>query len=319
MRYLSSVIVLLILCCTMSAQRLRVATWNIENMFDTCHDEGKQDFEFLPSAPRRWTSGRYWRKLRGISQTLAAMELPAIVALQEVENDTVLRDLTRRTALWNAHYSYVITDSKDERGIDVGLLYRPQAFRLYCSRGVRVPSIEYGLHPTRDLLYAAGILPDGDTLHVIAVHLPSRRNNNAASKQNRELAVSTILEIVDSISRNSNPNVIVMGDFNAEPGDRIFSKTSPRLISIVEQDKNKLRGQMGTYYFRRIWGYLDHILVSPALKDHVQGRAYECRFPFLLRTDRKIPHRTYGGEHYMGGLSDHLPLLADFLFAAPSQ
>ena len=319
MRYLSFAILLLILCQTMPAQRLRVATWNIENMFDTCHDYGKQDLEFLPSAPRRWTSGRYWRKLRGISQTLAAMELPAIVALQEVENDTVLRDLTRRTALWSAHYSYVMTDSQDERGVDVGILYRPEQFRLYSYRGVRVPSTVYGLRPTRDLLYAAGVLPSGDTLHVIAVHFPSRRNNDAASRQNRELAVRTMLELVDSVSLAGTPDIIVLGDFNAEPGDGIFKMTGSRLVSIVEQDKNKLRGQTGTYYFRRIWSYLDHILVSPGMKNLVLGKAHECRFPFLLRTDRQIPHRTYGGEHYMGGLSDHLPLLADFLFAAPPK
>ena len=80
-------------------QRFRVATWNLENAFDTVHDEGKDDLEFLPTAERQWSSRRYWRKLRGITQTLAAMELPALVGVQEVENDTVLRDLTRRTAL----------------------------------------------------------------------------------------------------------------------------------------------------------------------------------------------------------------------------
>ena len=111
-------------------QRFRVATWNIENAFDTVHDEGKDDLEFLPRAERRWHSGRYWRKLRGITQTLAAMELPALVGFQEVENDTVLRDLTRRTALWPARYKYVITDSPDERGVDVALLYNPKVFSL---------------------------------------------------------------------------------------------------------------------------------------------------------------------------------------------
>ena len=60
-----------------------MATWNIENAFDTVHDEGKDDHEFLPQAERRWHSGRYWRKLRGITQTLAAMELPALVGFQE--------------------------------------------------------------------------------------------------------------------------------------------------------------------------------------------------------------------------------------------
>ena len=310
MRYLFVLLSMLLPLTSVHGQRFRVATWNIENAFDTVHDEGKDDHEFLPHAERRWHSGRYWRKLRGITQTLAAMELPALVGFQEVENDTVLRDLTRRTALWSARYKYVITDSPDERGVDVALLYNPKVFSLLAWHAVRIPSQEHGLRPTRDILVANGMVGK-DTLHVCVVHLPSRRNNDAATRQNRTLAVHTLCNILDSLKGRK---VMIMGDFNAEPGDEIFTSLSQRLITLMPTDRKILNDKRGTYYFRGVWGYLDHILVSPELHRHSLGKATECRFPWLLRTEKQIPHRTYGGTSYLGGLSDHLPLSVEFSF-----
>lgn len=306
-------------------QRLRVAFWNVENLFDTIHDNGKDDREFLPDAQRHWNSSRYWRKLRGITQTIAAMgeggELPAIVGVCEVENDSVLRDLTRRTALYNAHYRYVITDSPDQRGVDVGLLYRPESFNLYNWHPVRVPSQENGLRPTRDILVASGTVASGDTIHVCVVHLPSRQNNNLATRQNRMLAVKTLMNIADSLGLGSDDysvkpaKMLIMGDFNAEPGDEIFDLICPPLQTLMPTDRKELRGRRGTYYFRRVWGFLDHILVSRGMLPMVTSQAKECRFPFLLRTDRQIPWRTYGGTSYLGGLSDHLPVMVELQIA----
>ena len=312
------------------SKRLAVVTWNVENLFDTAHDYGKQDEEFLPSATRKWNSGRYWHKLKNITQTLAAMDLPDLVAMEEVENDTVLRDLTRRTALRNAHYRYVITDSPDQRGVDVALLYKPSVFQLLNWHAVRVPSEKYGLRATRDILYASGNVGT-DTLHICVVHLPSRQNNNAATRHNRMLAVETMLNIIDSIngqkhlgtlkpsenqkpSETQKPNIVILGDFNAEPGDEIFKKLCPPMISLLPADKKELRRERGTYYFRGVWGFLDHILVSQPLKKLASGEAQECRFTFLLRTNRHFPWRTYGGTSYLGGISDHLPLKAEFIF-----
>ena len=304
------IVLLLMLLSMISAhgQRFRVATWNIENAFDTVCDESKDDLDFLPHAERRWHSGRYWRKLRGITQTLAAMELPVLVGFQEVENDTVLRDLTRRTALWSARYKYVITDSPDSRGVDVALLYNPKVFSLLSWHATRVPSVEHGLRPTRDILVASGIVGE-DTLHVCVVHLPSRRNNDRATRQNRALAVATLCNVLDSLN---DEKVLVMGDFNAEPDDEIFTHLSKRLVTMMPVDKKMQNEKRGTYYFRGIWGYLDHILVSPELHKRALGKATECRFPWLLRTEKQIPHRTYGGISYLGGISDHLPLISDF-------
>ncbi len=291
-------------------QTLRVATWNIENLFDTVHDAGKDDHEYLPHTPRQWNTPRYWRKLRSIAQTLAAMELPQLLALQEVENDTVLRDLTRRTQLWPAKYRYVITDSPDARGVDVALLYRPEAFTLLSWHSVVIPSTEHGLPPTRNILVASGITGQ-DTLHVCVVHMPSRRSGNRTSRQNRQLAIQTLCAVVDSLK---NQKVIVLGDFNAEPGDKELSILSPHLHTLLPTDKKILRSRRGTYYFRGVWGFLDHIFVSPSLLPQTKGQARECRFPWLLRTSKEIPRRTYGGTNYIGGTSDHLPLIADFEF-----
>lgn len=304
--------------------RFVVTTWNTENLFDTVRDESKQDYEFLPTATRHWNSGRYWHKLKGITQTLAAMQLPDIVALQEVENDTVLRDLTRRTALWNAHYKYVMTDSPDQRGVDVALLYKPETFQLVNWHSVRIPSREHGLRPTRDILYVYGKGLGDKDCHICVVHLPSRQNNNAATRQNRMLAVETLRNIIDSIDgvlpikgersegQRGSANIIVLGDFNAEPGDEIFERLTPPLETLLPTDKKTLKKERGTYYFQGVWGYLDHILVSPSMKKYAVGQAEECRFPFLLRTSKQFPWRTYGGTSYIGGISDHLPLTVTF-------
>ena len=91
---------------------------NCENLFDSSHDEGKRDTEFLPEGARRWTSQRYHHKLRQIARTiLSASEPPAIVALCEVENDSVMHHLTRRGMLRPLNYEYFITSSADEREI----------------------------------------------------------------------------------------------------------------------------------------------------------------------------------------------------------
>ena len=121
---------------------------NCENLFDCRHDSLKNDTEFLPDGAYHWTRTRYWQKLDRIGQAILSCgvkeqtwQLPDMVALCEVENDSVLHDLTRRSLLRNARYDYVMTNSPDERGIDVALMYSPYSFRLIGSHSVRVKPI----------------------------------------------------------------------------------------------------------------------------------------------------------------------------------
>ena len=286
---------------------IKVMEWNVENLFDTRDDEGKEDEAFTPEGEYRWTRNRYWRKLTDISKVIAATSetdgmLPDLIGLCEVENDSVLHDLTTRSPLRNLYYNYVMTDSPDRRGIDVALLWQPGRFLPCSHQSIRVPSAEQELPSTRDILYVKGIIETRDTLHVLVSHMPSRLGGRTGDR-NRELAASTLWHVVDSILQTPSPNIIVMGDFNATASDGIFRKAK---LTITDPPHG------GTYCFRGYWSCIDHILLSPSLSDK-KRQVQVCELPWLLEdnvtTGGKQPHRTFRGPSYHGGVSDHLPLL----------
>ena len=157
-----------------------VVELNCENLFDFRPDSLNPNKEWRSDSYRHWTPYRYWTKLTHISQELIACgrygeqyAIPDLIALAEVENDSVLFDLTQRSILRKARYEYVMTDSPDTRGINVALLYSPFSFKLLSHYGIRIPPVK-GMKPTRDILYVKGLTIDLDTLHVFVVHAPSR-------------------------------------------------------------------------------------------------------------------------------------------------
>ena len=303
---------LLFLCTGSRAQR--IVFWNVENLFDCRHDSLKEDYEFLPEGSHHWTRGRYWKKLDNLSRTIAAIAgddaWPMVVGLCEVENDSCLRDLTHRSPLRIARYAYIHEEGPDVRGVDVAMLYDSLQFRLLGHEVVRIPSTEQGFRPTRDILHAWGLCPSlPDTLHLVVVHLPSRAGSGSKGNAHRKLAVNTLCSLLDKLE---GKHVLLMGDFNSEPSDKIFRSISKHLISLVPQSRKELRRAQGTYYFRKLWGFLDHILVSPQLLPFIEKRAEVGRFPFLL-TEKGTPWRTFQGPVYQGGFSDHLPIWVDLL------
>lgn len=303
---------LFFLCIGARAQR--IVWWNVENLFDCRHDSLKEDLEFLPESEHHWTNGRYWKKLDNLSRTIAAIadedDWPMVIGMCEVENDTVLHDLTRRSPLRIAHYAYIHEEGPDVRGVDVAMLYDSIQFRPLGHEAIRIPSAEHGFRPTRDILHVWGLcrtLPD--TLHIVLVHLPSRASSGQKGEAHRRLAVETLCGLLDDLAGKS---VLLMGDFNAEPNDVIFRNIEGRVTSLMPQKRKELRRAQGTYYFRRLWGFLDHILVSQHLLPAVESRITVGRFPFLL-TEKGTPWRTYQGPIYKGGYSDHLPIWVNLL------
>ena len=135
------------------------------------------------------------------------------MALVEVENDSCLYNLTRRSLLRHAGYEYIITESPDVRGIDVALLYQPFTFRPLCFDFIPVPPLE-GMRPTRDILYVQGETQRGDTLHVFVVHAPSRYGGERATRPNRRLVADRLLAAISLHVPQADAKVIVCGDFN---------------------------------------------------------------------------------------------------------
>ena len=305
---------------------LTMVSLNCENLFDCRHDSLKNDMEWLPDGANRWSRTRYWRKLNNIGKVILACgelaspqgadakawQLPDLVALCEIENDSVLFDLSRRSLLRNARYEYVLTNSPDPRGIDVALLYSPFSFRLINHHSIRVEPLP-DMHPTRDILYACGEVITGDTLHVYVVHAPSRSGGERFTRAHRMQVARRLCQSVDSI-RSASPQamVVVAGDFNdfgSTPSLGLLARCGLKDVADGAKGSN---GAEATYRFQGEWNMLDHVFFSQPLASHL----LDCRIfdaPFLLEPDEKHggvkPRRCYLGPRYQPGFSDHLPLV----------
>ena len=312
----------------------RVLSYNVENLFDTCHDAQFNDYEFLPESNRAWGSHRYWKKQGDLSRTIAAASGASpveIVALCEVENDTVVRDLAKRTKLYRMGYEFLVTNSRDSRGVDVALLYQPERFKLLQDTALRIPLDKgYGRY-TRDIYHVSGRLPNADTLDIFVNHWPSRRGG-AKTTEDFRLSVARFLKnYADSLRYvRQNPHLVFVGDFNDEYANQSIQKglgaraAEGKITSdyiVLSANLKGENGIRGTYKYRGKWNQLDQIIVNREMLDEsekVFTSPSNCRilaFPFLLETDETHggvkPRRTYLGPIYKGGVSDHLPLLLE--------
>ncbi len=298
---------------------LLLAAWltlvelNCENLFDCRHDSLKQDTEWLPASVRSWTPARYWRKQNSLAQELLSCVdegLPDLVALVEVENDSCLFDLTRRSLLRRAGYQYLMTQSPDLRGIDVALLYQPATFRPLCYDCLEVEPLA-GMRPTRDILYVQGVTAQRDTLHVFVVHAPSRMGGERATRPYRLVVMQRLCQAI--LQLPADARIFVCGDFN-DPSDGSSLKflASQGLHNVTASAKGRSGIAEGTYRHQGQWQSIDHILVSTPLMSLVR-EAYINDIPFLLEEDTDYggykPFRTYHGMRYQRGFSDHLPLV----------
>ena len=297
------------------AQSLTIVELNCENLFDYHDDDGKDDAEYLPEATRHWTKKRYWRKLNNIAQELLSTSdegIPDLIALCEIENDSVLHDLTKRSLLRNAGYDYLMTASPDLRGIDVALLYSPFSFAPVRSYPIRVTPIE-GMRPTRDILYACGEISSGDTLHVFVVHLPSRYGGERYSRPFRQTVADRLCQSIDSIHAVSpDADLIIAGDFNDGADSDILQEIYCHGLYNLTGDARGENGVRGTYRYQGEWESIDHILASRAIYNKVDTAFIHS--PKFLLEDEKLyggyrPRRTYNGMRYQPGYSDHLPLV----------
>lgn len=329
------------------AERLRIAFYNVENFFDLRHDTLKQDEEYLPGGIRGWNYRRYRDKANGIARTLLALgegKLPMVVGLCEVENDSVLYMLTRYSLLQRAGYDFVMTQSPDVRGVDVGLLYQPRQFALIDYQSHRIAPPHPTDRPTRDLLHVSGQLLNHDTLDVVVAHLPSRMGGTKQTNPYRIRVAERIKQLTDSLMVcRRQANIIVMGDFNCSPNEAPITEilkaeappantSSDRPNKPINEEKlihpkrlyhllahrNPTTENRGSYKYQGRWELIDHIVVSgsmllPSARLHTDRE--RCRVfnaSFLLEEDKQYggtkPWRTYQGMKYQGGMSDHLPV-----------
>ena len=203
--------------------------YNLENLFDTLHDEGHNDYQFLPDGSYQWTARKYEHKLRNMARVLSEMgtdKLPTIgcafIGVSEVENANCLRDLCAQPPLAARNMQFVHIEGPDYRGVDCALLYNPSLFTV---RDVKLIPYIYKLpqdsmRNTRGFLTVSGTLAN-EHVTVIVNHLPSR----FAGSYYREEGGRQIRAVIDSLQRD-DPNVklFVMGDMNDDPQDPSMSE-----------------------------------------------------------------------------------------------
>ncbi|OEK05574.1 hypothetical protein BFP71_13355 [Roseivirga misakiensis] len=313
--------------------RFRIVFYNVENLFDYFNDSTTLDEEFLPRGGRFWTKERYLKKQADLAKTLIAIggwEPPALIGLGEVENRYVLNSLVGFTALKPIGYEIIHQDSEDRRGIDVAAIYRPDKFKLidYQYYQIRFPFDESSR--TRDILHVVGELPNRDTLHYFVNHWPSKFGGEFETKPKRLFTAQFLKHKVDS-TLNLNPNhlIVITGDFNDEPDAESLLNGLETSLDPATKDPNTLYNLMyemmyliGTHSFENKWSIIDHFVVNGRLKNGnsttriFRNSAQIFDMPFLIMegaTGTTRPFRTYQGPKYVGGFSDHLPILLDLV------
>lgn len=315
----SILLVLMLLSTVLQAQNgLRVVELNGENLFYPEHKEGKNDLNYTPDGMLRWGFKRFHDKLENVACTLLAVGEafpPDLVGLCEVEDDSVMVHLTRRTRLREVGYRYVMTTrSPDARGINVALMYQPLSFRLLEHREITVEPLKV-LHPTRNVLHAWGKVINGDTLDVVVAHMPSKLGGEV-SEQYRCMVAQVIVGIADSLRTvRSHFNFLVMGDMN-EDSSATALQYLVQTGGLTEPTLHARSGSAGTYKYHGEWSQIDHIFYALSGSMAPVAGSYTVEdYPFLLEPDKKFggmkPYRTFNGRKYRKAYSDHLPLRLD--------
>lgn len=299
-----------------------VMFWNVENYFDTYDHPTTKDEEFTPTGENHWNWKRFEKKRDDLAKTILLAsdeygEYPAIIGLCEIENSFVLKELTENTPLARAGYTFLHKDSPDSRGIDVALLYKEEVFRPLEENYIS------SSFPTRDILYTKGVINELDTVHIFVNHWPSKRGGEESSSLKRMLVSHKARQITDSILlKNPSANIILMGDFN----DTWESEPLENLNQLVNLSQYA-EGNDGSYKYRESWSTIDQFLVSENLikRDITHTGKFSPQWLWcekqmnifapehLLCEDDKYLgvklRRTYNGPRYLGGISDHLPII----------
>jgi predicted extracellular nuclease len=315
----------------------RIMCYNVENLFDTQNDPNKNDDDFTPSGKLAWDEAKYQTKLLHIAEVIKAVDanLPAVVGLCEVENAAVLKDLVKQPLIKEAKYGIVHYESPDERGIDVAMLYKKDSFKLISSKAIvtELPNPQDKF--TRDILYVKGNLEGGE-VHLFVNHWPSRSGGQEQTEPLRMFVASVLKHHLDSIRGvDANAKIICMGDFNDFPDDKSMANVLNAGPSEKELASNELpsssyayynymwqlqRKKEGTHYYKGEWSPLDQFVCSKALVEgnsgwvSAPGSAHIFRGDLVMFSDKegnKRPNRTYVGNDYKGGYSDHLPVYLD--------
>ena len=313
-----------------------IGFYNLENLFDTQHDEGKNDYEYLPDGANKWTDLKYRHKLKNMAQVLYELGTDrlrtgcAIIGVSEVENARCLRDLCAQEQLARRGMRFVHIEGPDQRGVDCGLLNNPRFFtpaKQWLQPYVLKKDVNE--RPTRGFLTVQGVLA-GDSVTVIVCHWPSRFGGSPL----REWAGEQVRAEKDSIYKaNPRMKIFIMGDMNDDP----FSPSMAKSLGARRKMEDVKAGELfnpwwqilldghGTLKYDGKWNLFDQIVMSQNCLDIKKTKEYNSLTfykadifirDYLFQEGGKYkgnPKRTHAGGVWLDGYSDHLPVVTYYV------
>ena len=338
-RILLPTVLLTLLSLSLLAQNRKIGLYavgfyNLENLFDTIHDEGKNDYEYLPDGGNKWNGMKYASKLKNMSTVLSELgtdKLPnvgaSVIGVSEVENSNALTDLVNQPALQQRGMRFIHIEGPDRRGVDCALLYNPRFFQP--EKWFLQPYIyeeKDSTRRTRGFLTVQGKL-GGDKVTFVVCHWPSRDSVSYY----RERAGSQVRALTDSIRRaEPDMKIMVMGDMNDDPFDPSMSKALGARRKTKEMAEGDfynpwwdvlLKEGRGTLSYQGGWNLFDQIVLSGNLlnkgseRDFSQLKYFKhdiFRRDYMLQTEgsyKGCPKRTFAAGAWLNGYSDHLPVV----------
>ena len=347
-RILYTLAVLLILspmaCMAGGKKSYVIGFYNLENLFDTVHDEGKNDYEYLPDGGNQWTEVKYAKKLKNMARVIRAMRdenkvWHAVLGISEIENRHVIEDLIAEPAIKDANFQIVHYDGPDRRGVDVALLYRPEVFQVLESKSIpfdfNSTQIEFSMTKeeqarfrTRDILRVRGVLGD-EMFAFFVAHLPSRIGGKGNDLRSRGGEIM-YAESVRLEQEFPGIKIVAMGDMNDNPTDdsmAVYMHGKEKLDDVGPEDffspfVSMLKDGYGSLAYRGEWNIYDILVcnynlakapqgglrIKPIVKKKYYGRVFHQ--PFMTQQDGPYagqPFRTFSGGAFIGGYSDHYP------------
>ena len=319
---------ILLLTFQTKGQYVIIGFYNCENFYDTTNQINVMDEDFLPNSAKHYNQSAFNLKSKHLSNViykLGKFEKSngiALLGLVEIENKSILDKLTNEPLLKKYNYKYIHFDSKDPRGVDVALLYNPAYFIPYQYKPYSLTDQDhFNTYATRDILFVKGILK-GEWVHILVNHWPSRRGGEYLSSEKREWASAVCKKIMDSVYlENPKARFVVMGDFNDNPNNK-----SVKMLEMYNPFLRMFKKGMGTIAYNDSWNLFDQILLSPSWENEKVRKMTANKLTYyksiiysnhdMTETDgryRGYPKRTYNGNIFRGGYSDHYPVALIFI------
>ncbi|OQZ03707.1 MAG: hypothetical protein B6D34_06665 [Candidatus Brocadia sp. UTAMX1] len=334
-------ILFILLCCVTSieAKTFKVASYNLENLFDLTRD-GTEYPEYIPNTGYGWSKGIANIKYTNIARVLKDMG-GDVVALQEVESKKALITLRNKLKDLGVDYPYFEIADSNATSVKCAALSK---FPIVEKEEIQVDLVDNEI--ARNILKITLDI-DGNRIVLFINHWKSKRGPESM----RITCANTLRREIDKLKEDVD--FILIGDFNSNYNEYKTFRNSGRLndtdgitginhilktIKDAEMvDEKILTKQTTNEYLYNLWlevsessrwSYLfsgrqespDNIIVSKGLYD-AKGISYSDNSFSKFQPDYLFEGKTVYrwqraesgmGRHLGNGYSDHLPIFAYF-------